>query len=152
MMTILGENNFEIEVLISESDIAKVSKDDQTKITLDAYGDDVEFQGKVFFIEPAETVIQNVIYYKVIVNFDPGEQNVKSGMTANVLLTTNEKNDILVIPARAIIDRNSDNKTVKVFENNEVIEKQVNLGLEGDNGLVEIISGLKDADNIITSN
>lgn len=150
MLAILGEDDFEIEVLISEADIAKINKDDTAEVTLDAYGDDIKFQGQVFFIEPAETVIQDVIYYKVNVNFDPGEQNIKSGMTANVLITTDEKKDILVIPNRAVVDRNGEGKIVRVLENNEVVEKSVSLGLRGDGGLVEVVSGLKENDNVIT--
>ena len=53
----LGENNFEIEVLVSEADIAKVEKDDEVIITLDAFGDETEFTGIVYFIEPAETEV-----------------------------------------------------------------------------------------------
>ncbi len=152
MITMLGEDNFEIEVLISESDIAKVKKNDLTEISLDAYGDNIKFQGKVLFIEPAETIIQNVVYYKVIIIFEPEGQSLKSGMTANVFLANGGKNNVLLIPSQAIIDNPGNGKIVKVLKENKIIEKQISVGIKGDNGLIEIISGLEENENVITSN
>ncbi|RLC36293.1 hypothetical protein DRH27_05435, partial [Candidatus Falkowbacteria bacterium] len=150
VISMLGDNYFEIEVLISEADIAKVEKDDKTEITLDAYGEDLKFYGQVFFIEPAETVVQDVIYYKVKINFDPGEEEVKSGMTANVIITTAQKDNVLNVPGRAIIEKNGDGKFVRVLENNQVIEKKVMIGLRGDGGMVEILSGIKEGEDVVT--
>src|SRR3989339_669565 len=150
VVSILGGNNFEIEVLISEADIAKVNKGDKSIITLDSFGDDIEFIGFVEFIEPAETKVQDVIYYKVIVVFDSGEYEIKSGMTANVVVTTQEKNDVLVVPSRAVIDKNGDGKVVRVLKNNEIQEKQVTIGLRGDEGVIEILSGLNEGEEVVT--
>ncbi|MBU0698337.1 MAG: HlyD family efflux transporter periplasmic adaptor subunit, partial [Proteobacteria bacterium] len=78
VFSLLGINNFEIEVDVSEADITKVAINDQTEVTLDAFGEDIKFSGQVSFIEPAETVIQDVIYYKVKINFDGKDKDVKS--------------------------------------------------------------------------
>jgi RND family efflux transporter MFP subunit len=150
VFSILTQNNFEIEVLISEADIAKVIKDDKTEITLDAYGDEVKFTGQVTFIEPAETVIQDVIYYKVKVSFDPEGKTVKSGMTANVVIITAEKNDILTIPSRAVIDKTGQGKIARVLINGILEERQITIGLTGDEGIVEVLSGLKDGETVVT--
>ena len=151
VVSVLGENNFEIEALISESDIAKIKKGNLAEITLDAFGDDTKFAGKVLFIEPAETIIQEVIYYKLIVEFETNDRDVKSGMTANVAITTAQKKDVLVIPGRALIDKNSHGKFVRVLENNQVEEKKVIVGLKGDGGLVEIVDGLNSGDEVVLS-
>jgi RND family efflux transporter MFP subunit len=148
--SVLGDNNFEIEVMISEADISKIKTGDPVEITLDAYGEDVKFDGKVFFIEPAETVIQDVIYYKVKINFSPNEREVKSGMTANVVITTSRAENVLTIPIRAIIDKNGSGKFVRVLVNNQLTEKQVTIGLRGDDGLAEVISGLNENEEIVT--
>ena len=148
---ILGENNFEIEILISESDIAKITKDNDAEITLDSFGSDIKFFGTVYFIEPAETEVQEVVYYKVKVNFEPREYSIKSGMTANVIITTAEKNDVLVVPSRAIIEKNGEGKIVRVLVDGKMEERQVNIGLRGDEGKVEILSGLKEGKKVVTS-
>lgn len=150
VVSVLGENNFEIEVLISEADIAKMSVEDKAEITLDSFGDDVKFTGQVVFIEPAETEIQDVVYYKVTISFDPMGRSVKSGMTANVIITTAEKSDVLIIPSRAIIDKNGDGKITRVLVNEKIEEKSIQTGLQGDGGMTEILSGVNEGDAVVT--
>ena len=150
VFSLLGANNFEIEVDISEADINKVAVNDFVEITLDAFSEDIKFYGKVNFIEPAETVIQDVTYYKVKINFDGQDKNVKSGMTANVSITTARKDDVLIMPARAVVEKNGSGKFVQLLVNQQVIEVPVTVGLRGDNGLVEILSGVKEGDDAVT--
>jgi RND family efflux transporter MFP subunit len=150
VISMLGENHFEIDVDISEADIAKVEKDNTVEITLDAFGDDIKFQGQVYFIEPAETVIQDVIYYKVNISFDPKKETVKSGMTANVIITTAEKDNVLIIPSRAVVERNGGEKYARVLADNQVEEKPIEVGLRGDEGMIEIISGIKEGEEVVT--
>jgi len=150
-IAMLAENNFEIEVLISEADISKISKGDKAEITLDSFGTGVKFNGLVYFIEPAETEVQDVVYYKVKVSFDPEEKLIKSGMTANVLITTAQKDEVLIIPSRAIVEKNGQGKIVRVLENNKIEERQISAGLQGDGGLVEILSGLNQGEKVVTS-
>ena len=151
VISMLGDNNFEIEVLIPESDIQKIVIDDKVEITFDAFGEDEKFYGKVYFIEPAETTVQDVIYYRVKVNFDMQGKEIKSGMTANVIITTAQKTNILTIPNRAVVDKNGSGKFVKTLNaDNSVTEKTIEVGLSGDEGMIEIISGLSEGEKIIT--
>jgi len=149
-LSVLTENNYQIEVDISETDIDKVKLSNTAEITLDALGPDIKFEGKVYFIEPAATVIQGVTYYKVKVSFDPaGKGDVKPGMTASAIIMTNKKENILIMPARAVIEQNGKN-IVRILENNVVREADVTVGLSGDNGMVEVISGVKEGDKVVT--
>ena len=149
-VSVLGEKNFEIEVLISEADISKMSVDDKTEVTLDAFSDDVKFYGKVVFIEPAETEIQDVVYYKVTISFEPEGRSIKSGMTANIIITTAEKSDVLIIPSRAIIEKAYEGKTTRVLKGGEVQERSIATGLRGDGGMVEILSGVVENEEVVT--
>ncbi len=151
-IALLSENNFEIEVDVSEADIAKVSLNNPVEITLDAFGDEVKFYGSVYFIEPAETVIQDVIYYKVKISFDPAKSdvsNVKPGMTANVMITTARKDNVLIIPGRAIVQKDGD-RYVRILRGSELTESSVQTGLRGDEGMVEVLSGVKEGDEVVT--
>jgi len=153
-IAVLGENNFEIEVDISEADIAKIRKDNPAEITLDAFGDEVKFPGQVYSIEPAETIIQDVIYYKVKVELSEKDEvkmaGIKSGMTANVIITTSFRDNVLIMPSRAVVEKNGGNKYVRVLVGKKVIEAPVEVGLRGDEGLVEVLSGVKEGDEVIT--
>ncbi len=150
VISIVDENHLKIEVYISEADIAKVNVGNIVDITLDAFGDEKIFHGNVKSIDPAETVLQDVVYYQVDIEFSNNEKlNIKPGMTANITIKTNQKNNILGIPNRAIIETNQ-KKIVRVLKNNTVIEKDVETGMNGDSGFIEILKGLKKNDIVIT--
>ena len=153
----LATENYEIEVDIPESDIAKITAGDPSEIVLDAFTDEDVFAGTVTTINPAQTEIQDVIYYRVTVSFSPQQsQNVeplvkavKPGMTADVTVETDRKENVLVIPSRAIKEKNGD-KVVTVLENGQAVDKVVTIGLRGDEGFVEILTGLQAGDEIVT--
>lgn len=147
VLEMIGQATLEIEVDIPESDIAKITVSQDAKITLDAFGDDKQYIGTVTFVDPAETLIQDVVYYKVKVAFSDSGQ-VKPGMTANVTIITDEKSNVLYVPFRAVKSRNGD-KYVEILENAVLIEKDVRVGLRGDEG-IEIMSGLEAGDEVIT--
>ncbi|HNZ73076.1 MAG TPA: efflux RND transporter periplasmic adaptor subunit [bacterium] len=158
VVKMLSTEQYQIKVDIAESDITKIKIGDKTIIKLDAFGNDQIFTGTVSFIDPAQTIIQDVIYYRTTVSFDSDSRNeqIKPGMTADVTVTTANKNDVLYIPQRAVKLREAilgevPEKYVEVLvAGNQVVEKTVEIGLRGDDGLVEIISGLTVGDKVVT--
>lgn len=148
VISLLGKSGLEIEVDIPESDIPKLALGQTTEITLDAFGDDAIFGGQVSFIDPAETIISDVVYYKVKVLFDQAREDIKPGMSANIDIITASRDNALVVPVRAV--KNNGNKYVEVLVAGRVINKDVETGLRGDGGLVEIISGLQAGEEVIT--
>lgn len=149
LVSVLTENNYQLELDIAETDINKIKQNNEAKITLDSLGEAKQFTGTVYFIEPAATVIQGVTYYKVKVSFDPGTEAVKPGMTASAVITTARLENVLMMPARALVEHDN-NKYVRILENNEPREVMVTTGLNGDNGMVEVTSGVNEGDNVVT--
>ncbi len=153
----LATENYEIEVDISESDIAKIEVGNKANITLDAFTDEQVFEGVVSKINPAQTEIQDVIYYRVTVSLQAQQPEgivlylgkIKPGMTANIEIQTAKKEKVLVIPLRAVKEK-AGKRVVQVLENNQPREVEVVLGLRGDEGLVEVVSGLTEGMKVIT--
>ncbi|MFA5087363.1 MAG: efflux RND transporter periplasmic adaptor subunit [Candidatus Paceibacterota bacterium] len=144
--------HFEINVDVPETDVVKLKVQENATITFDAIGTDIKFVGTVMSIEPASTNIQDVIYYnvKVAINDDDNTNLLKSGMTADVLINTDSRQNVLYVPSRAVLSRaNTGQKYVRVLENDKLVEKNVSVGLKADDGLVEILSGLKQGETII---
>jgi len=154
-----------VEVDVAESDIAKVSLGDVVTMTFDAFDEASIIDGQVASIEPGETEISGVIYYKTKILFvnevnnnintstNDGEMNmIRPGMTVNVTIMTDERKQALVIPARSVLT--IDNKSiVRVITNalkKEFTEREVTIGLKGDDGLVEVESGLTEGETIVT--
>jgi len=156
-LKMISLEKFEIKVDIPESDIAKLTVGDKAVIELDAFSSDHLFSGQVAFIDPAQTVVQDVIYYKTTVSLEANDwtDKIKSGMSADVTITTDRQDDVIYIPQRAVKIREASlgevpQKYVEVLVSNKVEEKIVTIGLRGDNGLVEIVSGLNEGDQVIT--
>ena len=70
-------------------------------------------------------------------------------MTADLIISTNSKENVLAIPSRSIIYREGE-KYVNILENGNLLDKLIVTGLKGDDGLIEIISGIKEGDEIVT--
>ncbi len=148
VVSLISLNNFQIEADISEADIAKLAIDNPAEITLDAFGED-KWSGKVVSIDPAEKMISGVVYYKTTFDFDNIGKRVSSGMTANLVITTATKENVLVVPQRAVIEKNN-HKIVRVLINGEMKEQTVETGLRGSLGEIEITSCLQEGDKVIT--
>lgn len=149
IITILGKGDFEIEVDVPESDIIKIAAGNPVNITLDAYGDEVPFKGNVVFIDLAQTNIQGVVYYKVLVAMEKTDKEIKPGMTANVDILTAEKQGVLYVPIRSVKEDAQKQQYVEILKNGQPEKVVVKTGMRGDQG-IEITSGLAEGQEIIT--
>jgi HlyD family secretion protein len=150
IISILSAAKFEIEANVSENEIAKVSIGDPVSMTLDALGPNEKFVGRIIKIDPAETIVSGVIYYKVTSVFDNEETKIKSGMTVNLDIQTDKKENVLILPYYVVKGSNGD-KYVRVLEDGKEKEKIVKTGLEGET-MIEIVEGLKEGEKVIASN
>lgn len=132
---------------ISETDISKVSVGDNVSITFDAFSSDRDFTGEVVSIDPAETIVQGVIYYEAKIDFDPDGEEVKSGMTANLEILTESAEDVIAISPQAL---NYEDGEIFIFvmEGENRIRRTVKVGLQGDE-MVEILEGLEAGEEVL---
>ncbi len=145
--TLIPTDPFEIEVDIYEEDIVKVEIDNPVDISLVAFPNQI-FKGKVISIDPAEKIVDGVVYYEISIAFEEMPENIKSGMTADITIRTVSKENVLVISEDAVI-KNNDKVMVQVLKDNKAEEKEIVIGLEGSNDLVEVISGLEEGEIVI---
>lgn len=153
MVTILSPR-YEIKVDISEVDVRKVKLEDKAEITLDAYGQDQKLYGRVLTIETVPTTIQDVVYYNVRIGFDEIPTStiaLKPGMTANISITTAQKQNALYVPARAIKYNEEGERYVKILENGEEKEYPILVGIRANEGKQEIIEGVEQGQEVILS-
>lgn len=150
VMTIAQKDDLIITSNVPESDITKLQIGQRAKITFDALSAEDIFDATVSEIDPASTVIQDVVYYRIKLNLDNLDPRFKAGMSANIDVLTAKKDNVLTIPQRAI-KTEGDKKYVDVLQADNTTRKiYVETGLEGDGGMVEITSGLKGGEKIVT--
>ena len=151
IVSIIGNQQYEIEVNVPEADIAKIKVGDTARVTLDAYGSDTIFDVHVIFIDPAETMVDNVATYKITLQFDKKEDMIKSGMTANIDILTNKKEGVLILPQRAVLTRDGEKFVQLNTGKNFIEDRKIEVGLKGSDGNIEIVSGLSEGDEVVSS-
>lgn len=152
VLELFQETDLEISANIPESDIVKIKLDQRADLSLDALPADEKLSARVFEIEPASTVIQDVVYYKIKLKLDAQDERLKNGMSADIDIRSAEKENVLVVPQRAIKIEGTEKfvEVLKDAKNNITERKKIITGLEGDEGLVEVKSGLNEGDEVVT--
>jgi HlyD family secretion protein len=86
---------------IDQADIGLVEQAKSVKFSVDAFpGKD--FDGKIQEMRLNPTNVQNVVTYNVVINVSNPEQKLKPGMTANLTVTIDERNNVLKAPNSAL--------------------------------------------------
>lgn len=91
----------QIDASVDEADIGKIQLNMPVKYTVDAYPEE-SFEGIVKQVRLDAQNESNVITYTVIISIDNPDMLLLPGMTANVQIIVNQKDDILSIPSRAL--------------------------------------------------
>ena len=86
---------------IDEADIGGVKEGQRVSFTVDAFPED-HFEGNVTQVRQQATTESNVVTYEVVISAPNNDLKLKPGLTANVTIYTLEKNDVLVVPAKAL--------------------------------------------------
>ncbi len=146
LVSIISKDAFEVETLVSEIDVGKITVGNAVTMTLDAFPNE-EFAGSVYFIDPAQTTNEGVVGYKVKISFTATDTRMKSGLTANLDIETRRKDGVLIVPQYAIL-QNDEGTFVEVMEQGVVTRVPVTLGLQDQTGNVEIVSGLSEEQQV----
>lgn len=151
IVSLISDAGFEIEARIPEADIALVKKGDSAKVTLDAYGSKVVFPTTVIAIDPAETVVEGVSTYTTTFAFLEKDERIRSGMTANIDIITDRRESVIAIPRHSIIGNGNGASVMVMGADGSTKKTNIQTGLYGSDGNVEIIEGLAEGDRILLS-
>ena len=156
-----------IEAAVSEADVGNVEEGQPVRFAVDAFPNR-QFTGRVTQVRYEASVSQNVVHYTTIVEVDNDDLKLRPGMTANTLIITAERRNVLRVPNAALRFRPS--AGMRVFEPaDDPIDSlhrvyrvrtdpagsialqptSVRVGI-GDGAWVEVIEGLKDGDTVAT--
>jgi len=139
-------HTLKIAAQIDELDVGSVAIGQAVAIRLDAFPGQT-LPGKVQSLAPGATTHRGSTTYEAIIAFDPGNLPVRPGMAANLTITTAKRENVLLIPNRAIQTLGR-RKVVKRLEGRTVRQIEVTTGLSNLEE-TEIISGLNEGDVLI---
>ena len=135
-------DGYEIEALLSESDIVYVKPGQIADIKLDAL--DIKATGTVSKVDNIPQDDSKSIKYKIKVHINNNDK-IYTGMSATANIIVQEKSDVLTVPYSVI--KREGSKTYILGPNKENI--YVETGIKGNKNNIEIISGLKEKDQIL---
>src|SRR5258708_22728801 len=99
---------------------------------------------------PAATTTGSLVQYGVNIAFDTVPKGLLLGQTATVLVTVQQAQGTLYVPATALRTGTSGTYQVKVHRAGGTQTRSVQIGVRGDQ-YVEIRSGLSSGDQVVTS-
>ena len=86
---------------IDQADIGLVEQAKSVKFSVDAFpGKD--FDGKIEQLRLNPVNVQNVVTYNVVIDVNNPDQKLTPGMTANLTITIDERNNVLKVPNSAL--------------------------------------------------
>ena len=145
--TVIAPNALEIEAQVPEVDVGKLAVGNDVAVTFDAIGSD-NFPAHVSFIDPAETIIDGVVNYKIVIALQTEDARVKSGLTANLTIHAQKKENVLTLPEYTISEEDAGAFVQKIVAGAPSQKTKITMGMRGTNGVVEITSGLAENDQV----
>jgi HlyD family secretion protein len=132
---------------INEVDIAKIDKGQKVDIKLDAFPYE-DFSGKISKIAAMATDYNNVKVFPIEVEIADVSKKIRPGMTANITIIGEDKQDIVVVPIRSIFSDANGMDIVYRVSNDTIAGSQIVKTGINNFQQVEIIEGLAVGDTI----
>ncbi|HEV8638219.1 MAG TPA: efflux RND transporter periplasmic adaptor subunit [Chloroflexota bacterium] len=146
VLTLVDPKATRVDVSVDETDIARLAPGKPATITFDALPEK-RFTGKVLGIAPSATVQQGVATYTVAVSIDDADQPLPAGMTANVSIVVAQKENVVLVPNRAI-KRVGRNQVVDVLTGQKAEPRQIKTGL-GNEQFTEVVEGVAEGETVV---
>lgn len=132
---------------VKDSDLSYVKLGAQAKFKL-SNEDSVEYDGVVKSIDGSADSASRV--FKCRIQIDNKDGKLKPGVFGNIKITTDENKKVITLPLKAI--GGSEGNYYIFINNNGVAKKQTITTGEISGDIVEIKSGVKDGESVITTN
>lgn len=145
-VTISNIDIVQIKSTVSENLINKIKVDDKVNVKISSIGDQ-PFTGTITALSPSPAT--GSLTYPLIVTLDNTDKLIKPGMSAEIVITSERKENAIIIPSGCVMIKGGKTVVAVIDSSNKVTIKDVSLGI--DNGtIVEILDGLKVGENVVT--
>ena len=144
-------SGLEAQVNISETDLPRIKLGETVQVTFDALTGQT-YSAKVVEVALVGTTTQGVVNYPATIALDQpstaaaqsASKQIRPGMTANVAIVVEQRDNILLVPNRAV-KVSGKQKIVNVLLDGKPTPVNVTLGMSGDTQS-EVVSGLNEGD------
>jgi macrolide-specific efflux system membrane fusion protein len=145
-ISLVDTSEIEMRGFIDEIDVGMVKLGQAANITFDALPDE-EVKGEMAFISPVGTTLAGVVSYDTTITLENPVAGLRDGMSVTAEVIIERRDDVLVIPNRAIRGTLKNPKVVVLADEQEE-EREITLGLtDGIN--TEVLSGLEEGETVV---
>ncbi|MCE9548869.1 hypothetical protein K8Q98_00490, partial [Candidatus Nomurabacteria bacterium] len=134
---------------VSELDVSKLVPNLPIEISIDAIPNEV-FNGILKTVNSRETEIDGVPVYEAFVEL-ASDERIKTGMSASGVVILAKKENVLAVPSYLVKKDSGKNFVEVVLPDGSTEEKEVVLGLQGTDSMVEVISGLELGEKVLSN-
>lgn len=146
LVHLVQNSDLYVKAPFDEANVGQIALGQKARIGLDAFRG-TDFPGRVTFISPIVT--KNLDLSRTLdidVEIEEGEEKFVVGMSADVIIVADEKENVLFVPGEALIRE----EEVYVIENGRAVRRKVNVGL-GNWQAKEVLDGVREGETVITS-
>ena len=94
-------SRMQVNASVDEADIGNISDQANVTFTVDAYPNEV-FRAHISEIRLSPQTVQNVVTYSVILGIDNSDLKLKPGMTANITILVDQRDNVVKVPNAAL--------------------------------------------------
>ena len=146
LLTLNDLSRIFVVATVDETDIGKVAVGQKAGITVDAFPNR-RFGGEVQRVAVRGVNASNVVTFEVRIEVTSRDKNLlKPEMTANVEITTAQKDNVLTLPLDAVVRKNGE-QTVEKVTGETTATTKITVGLV-DPERVEVVSGVAEGDKV----
>lgn len=136
-----------VRAQVDETDIGKIKDGQRALLNLDAYPD-AKIPATVEHLYYESKTINNVTIYEVDLLPQEVPEFFRSGMNATINFIAQSKDNVLLIPAEAVLHEKNGNFVLVKGADGQSRQRPVQLGISDDKN-VEVISGLDGYDTLV---
>jgi HlyD family secretion protein len=143
---IVDDSDIYVKAPFDEANFGRIQVGDKVRVSVDAYRGE-EFPGEVSYIAPIVSRNMDLSRtFEVEIFIEEGKEKLITGMSADVIVITDEKEDVLLVPTEALIRE----EEAYVIKDGRAEKRLITVGIG--NWLVrEVLDGIKEGDTLITS-
>jgi HlyD family secretion protein len=137
-----------LDLTVDEVDVVRLTEGMPVEITLDALPGR-SFRGRIEAIAPAATEAGGAATYRVRVVLDDRDPVLRAGMSANVEIEVERRENVLLVPNAAVRrDRETGRAFVYRVVGDRAEEVEIRLGAQGETES-EVLEGLQEGDRVV---
>ena len=153
-LRIVNMDSLLISTYVTENQVMKLKPEMSVDITIRALGDNApKFKGKISHVSSQSEATGrwgDSSGFLIITELANPDRQILLGVSAEISVTIDKREDVLTIPANALFEKEGKNYAFKIIGKNKAKKTEIEIGLTSDKN-VEVTKGLAENDHVLTT-